>query len=377
MVRTVLFAGLLACLLGACQPGPSSSPASTAATTPAATPGPVVSPAPSGAGATEPAGSPIATRVTAEIGAEPFLLPADGPEGSVYAMPAAGTRAADGTVVLVIVWFGAGTEPPTITVSTSDDGATWDVGQDHILEGLEIGFDDPGPIPSAIVQLEDGSWQLYGWASANATGSAFLTWRTSAPSLDGPWVLDGDALLDAGPALDWDSFLAGAGSVLRTDDGFAMWFEGEPPGSSVRGDIGLATSADGLTWTKHDDPATTAAPFAASDPVLPAGTCGAATSAAVEQPQVERVGERYVALFGGFGPGGGMMDVFGAVSDDGRTWQCGTPEPILRSSALGAGEGLHTIATVPLADGGIGLIAESIVTDHSELWWATVTLAAE
>ncbi len=292
-------------------------------------------------------------------------------------MPAAGTRAADGTLVLVTVWFGAGNEPPAITISTSADGTTWDVGMDHILQGLAIGFDDPGPIPSAIVQLEDGSWQLYGWASANATGSAFLTWRTSAPSLDGPWVLDGDGLLEAGPALDWDSFQAAAGSVLRTDDGYAMWFEGELPGSSVRGDIGLATSADGLAWTKQDDPATTTAPFAASDPVLSPGTCGTATATAVEQPQVERVGDGYVGLFGGFGQSGGAMDIFGAVSDDGRTWKCGTPEAIVPSSALGAGEGIHTIATIPLADGRVGLIAERIVTDHSELWWADVTVAGE
>jgi hypothetical protein len=291
-------------------------------------------------------------------------------------LPAAAARAADGGLVLVIVWFGAGNEPPRITISTSADGRTWDVGMDHIFEGLEIGFDDPGPIPSAIVQLDDGSWQLYGWASANASGSAFLTWRTSAPSLEGPWVLDGDDLLDAGPALDWDSFMAAAGSVLRTDDGFAMWFEGEPPGSSLRGDIGLATSPDGLAWTKHDDPATSDAPFVASDPVLATGTCGAPTSVAVEQPQVERVGERYVALFGGFGPGGEVMDVHGAVSDDGRAWQCGNAAPIVPSSALGGG-GIHTIASLPLADGRIGLIAETIVADHSELWWADVTVATE
>ncbi len=369
MRRTLVVAGLLAGVVSACQ-------------SPAASPGigspEITAPASSGASpaaATVPPGTPVASLLTAEVRPEPFLGPADGPEGSRYVMPAAGARAADGTLVLVTVWFGAGNEPPTITISTSTDGTTWEVGKDHILEGLEIGFDDPGPIPTAIVELEDGSWQLYGWASANATGSAFLTWRTSAPSLGGPWVLDSDALLEAGPALDWDSFQAGAGSVLRTDDGFAMWFEGEPPGSSVRGGIGLATSADGLTWTKHDDPTTTAAPFVASDPVIPAGTCGTATATAIEQPQVEHVGDGYVGLFGGFGPSGNDMDVFGAVSDDGRTWRCGTPEAIVQSSALGEGGGIHTIATIPLADGRIGLITETIVTDRSELWWADVTVA--
>jgi hypothetical protein len=31
---------------------------------------------------------------------------------------------------------------------------------------------------------------------------------------------------------------------------------------------GLATSADGINWTKYDDPSTTEAPYAKSDPVL-------------------------------------------------------------------------------------------------------------
>ncbi len=324
-----------------------------------------------------PAGTPVASLFRVEVAAEPLLVPADGPAGSAYVMPAAGTRAQDGTLVLVIVWFHAGDERPTVALATSADGTTWDVGTTHVLGELAIGHDNPGPIPAAIVELDDGSWQMYGWASANASGTAFLTWRTSAPALGGPWALDGEELLAPGPAGDWDSFYVSAGSVLRTDDGFAMWFEGEPPGSSSRGDIGLATSTDGLAWTKLDDPGTTSAPFAASDPVITTGVCGPATSIAVEQPQVERIGEGYVALFGGFGPGNEWMDVFGAVSDDGRTWRCGGSEPLLAGSALADGEGIHSIASIALGDGRIGLIAESLITDHSELWWATVSPAEE
>jgi hypothetical protein len=32
--------------------------------------------------------------------------------------------------------------------------------------------------------------------------------------------------------------------------------------------VGMATSPDGLVWTKYDDPTTTAAPYAHSDPIL-------------------------------------------------------------------------------------------------------------
>ena len=138
--------------------------------------------------------------------------------------------------------------------------------------------------------------------------------------------------------------MAAAAGVLRIEEGFAMWYEGEQPGSSNRGDIGLATSTDGLAWTKHDDTSTTGAPYAGSDPVIATGACGAATSIAVEQPQVERAGDGYVVLFGGYGADAEDMGVFGGVSDDGRTWRCGTPEPLLTGSALGGGDGIHTLA---------------------------------
>jgi hypothetical protein len=353
-----------------CQPAPTTTPTSPS---PASTQGAATS-----RGTSSPPSAPaFPSLFSIEVGDAPFLGPADGPDGSLWVMPAAGTRDQDGNLVLVIVWFDDGSSAPRITISTSADGATWDVGTTEIFAGLAIGAPDPGPIPAAIVQLDDGSWQIYGWSASDSSGSAFWSWRTSARSLDGPWKLDAEEILEPGPAGDWDAQMAAAASVLRTGDGFAMWYEGEPPGSSNRGDIGFAASTDGLSWSKADDPATAEPPFASSDPVLPTSICGPSTSVAVEQAQVEHAGDGYVALFGGFAAPDSMMAIHGAVGDDGRAWRCGTPEPLLTGDMLGGGDGIHTIATVPLEDGRIGLIAESLVTDHSELWWADVTVAAE
>ena len=117
----------------------------------------------------------------------------------------------------------------------------------------------PRPDPRWLVQLDNG-WQLYGWA-AEATGPDYWSsWRASAPDLDGPWTLDNGRVPRAqgGPGT-WDSQTAAIGAVLQTDDEFLAWYEGQPPGSNLRGDLGLATSADGLSWRKYDDPTTTAA----------------------------------------------------------------------------------------------------------------------
>jgi hypothetical protein len=166
--------------------------------------------------------------------------------------------------------------------------------------------------------------------------------------------------------------MAVAASVEREGDGYRMWFEGEAPGSEVRGDIGLATSADGLAWEKWDDPATTDPARSASDPVIATGICGAATAQAVEQAQVERHGTGYVAVFGGFGAARSDMDLWGAVSVDGRSWQCAGPAPLLRTEDIPNSGGIHTIASLPLDDGRMAVIIESLTGNRSELWWATV-----
>jgi hypothetical protein len=166
--------------------------------------------------------------------------------------------------------------------------------------------------------------------------------------------------------------MAAIGTAQFSGGEYLLWYEGEPPGSSIRGDIGLATSADGLAWTKHDDPATTDAELAVSDPVITTGICGPDTALAVEQPQVEPGTNGLVALFLGTG-GRGSTDIYGAVSDDaGRTWRCGSPTALLLGEDIPGSDGIHTIASVSLGAGRIGVIIESLSGEQSQLWWATV-----
>jgi hypothetical protein len=361
--------------------GCQAASSTTSAVNPSATPG---APTPAGAqtkaptgGPTAggPGGSPIPSLVRLDLDpGGPILRAADGPATSEYVMPAAGARARDGTLVLAVVWFRSGDARPVVTLVRSADGATWAVDRTDILAGLAIGDPRPGPIPSALLELDDGSWQMFGSASADQSGTRFWSWRTSAPALDGPWTVDAIEMLDPGPAGSWDSQVATAASVQRDGDGYLLWYEGEPPGRAQRGDIGLATSPDGLDWTKFDDSATAAAPYAESDPVIATGICGAGTAVAVEQPQVERVGDGFLAVFAGFGAAREWMDVWAAVSDDGRSWRCATPEPLLSGEDIPGSEGIHTMASMPLADGRIGLVLESLGDASSELWWATVRL---
>lgn len=357
---------LLVSIVGACSN--SSAPATT---TPAA-PGSTVN-----GGAPTVTSAPRASRVRLTLDRSgPIISAGDGPAGYPYAYAAAATRDLDGRLVLFTAWFGPedGSLEVMITMSTSPDGRSWEVGTSPAF-ALEIGASNPGPIPAAALQLGAGSWLLYGWSLDTNGGTSASSWRASASSPGGPWLLDSADLLEAGPAGAWDSSVAVPGSVQRVGDEYAMWYEGEGPGRSIRGDIGLATSADGLTWTKFDDPATTDARRATSDPVIPTGICGPETAMAVEEVQVERGPNGLVALF--FGTGASeTTGIFGAVSTDGRAWQCGSPTALLVASDIADGALLHTMTSVPLGDGRVGLIIESITGgragQHSDLWWATV-----
>src|SRR5205823_3560162 len=50
--------------------------------------------------------------------------------------------------------------------------------------------------------------------------------------------------------------------------------------------VGYATSADGITWTFYDDPATTSPPYQSSDPVLNHGIPGEWDASSAIEPSV-------------------------------------------------------------------------------------------
>ena len=121
------------------------------------------------------------------------------------------------------------------------------------------------------VIIDGDTWVMYLTAATTYGQLTGAIGRATAPAPGGPWTVDPEPVLEPGARGGWDAGGIGHASVVRTEDGYRMYYSG-----GVRYPvqmIGMATSPDGITWSKHDDPATTDALFAASDPVL--------------QPQVE------------------------------------------------------------------------------------------
>lgn len=168
------------------------------------------------------------------------------------------------------------------------------------------------------------------------------------PSVSSPhgihWTRRDAPVLEVGPAGDWDDSFLAPGAVVEDNGGYAMWYSGAtgvfPNPATIQ--FGHATSPDGITWTKHDDPATTAAPRAASDPVLEVGAAGAfdevrAWTAAVFA--FDRVAGYQMWYTGEGFDGEVLVQTIGyATSPDGIRWEKYLANPVLRSDGRWAHE---------------------------------------
>jgi predicted GH43/DUF377 family glycosyl hydrolase len=207
----------------------------------------------------------------------------------------------DGTLHMFANLFTAW--PGTVKVPhlTSVDGSTWELASDEpVMTSEDVPFTPSGHDVSSGFVTDDGTWVL---VFTTVSGSEpWVIGLATAPAPEGPWtvlpepVLTADGLEDADGGLTWPS-------VVRTDDGYAMYFT-IASGPHRGGPIGMATSTDGLTWTRRDEPVLTA--------ILESWEL-----TALDRPRVARVDDgRYVMLYAGRT----LTDRGVAWSDDGVTW---------------------------------------------------------
>ncbi|MBA3872085.1 MAG: hypothetical protein H0X30_23310, partial [Anaerolineae bacterium] len=71
------------------------------------------------------------------------------------------------------------------------------------------------------------------------------------------------------------------------------YYSGSAKSNGIHTRIGMATSTDGITWTKYDDPATTDKLYAESDPILDTGD----PQIFVGQPMVQQTPEGWTMIY--------------------------------------------------------------------------------
>jgi predicted GH43/DUF377 family glycosyl hydrolase len=180
--------------------------------------------------------------------------------------------------------------------------------------------------------------KLYGWGvSWNATN----TWRDSLfgglkadkqsltrfngeiwqnASATDFYRYSGNPILNDGPSSSWDEKQVSRFWIIHNGFEYMMWYTGLD--ASDKWKIGLATSADGLSWTKYG-----------GNPVLSVGGAGSWESGNVGRPTVTYNGTEYKMFYQGLATINPKIGV--ATSNDGINWNKYPHNPVLGQGAAG------------------------------------------
>lgn len=143
-----------------------------------------------------------------------------------------------------------------------------------LFEADGTGF-DAWSVNDPVISYEETTWVLYYGATPNSSDVlSKAIGKATTTELSEPWSRLDDPILEVGSPGEWDSFFIFPSCVITTEEGYSLyyWAGNNWPGGIWY--IGLATSPDGLTWTKYDDPTTASHPFEESDPIIKTGSPG-------------------------------------------------------------------------------------------------------
>ncbi|MGA9531672.1 MAG: hypothetical protein WBR18_03050 [Anaerolineales bacterium] len=224
--------------------------------------------------------------------------------------------------------------------SVSDDGLHWQrVQEDWVFNQEGVEYAGLTLLAASALVEDDGTWVLYfyTWDSRSTNASAKIG-RATAPGPDGPWQADPAPALQPGPEGAWDDNAVISPSVVKTDDGYRMYYVGSRNSPRSK-QIGLATSADGISWVKVDDPSTEDPLFAESDPVLvPVEQSGQFDSRFMAHVNVVYADEGWLMEYRG---DAGINDRLGlARSEDGIHWQRYPQNPVFGPDAFTGGNAI-------------------------------------
>jgi hypothetical protein len=269
----------------------------------------------------------------------------------------------DETYHLWGVAFSQETEESHGYYATSPDGTSWTVHPDDPLASLGLDLSYPGALPGTVLRASDGTWVMYAWGTPAPMLRGSVLYRAMAPAPEGPWTAAPEPVL-AGSDDAWDDSYVGFPSVIATDGGYLMLYGGGSFTAPDRSAIGLATSVDGLTWTK------------VAEPVIEPGLCGAFDARSVAMPRFRLLENQLMVLYVGLPTDTIAASVVGAaVSEDGRSWTCASPLPALTDDALPESEWIHSFAVAATA-AGPEMLVESLAETSSSLWLGDIDMTA-
>ncbi len=324
---------------------PTATPEPTTTPEPSSTPKPTATPAPTATRTPRPT-TPVLFNTLVE---EPIIAVEQGTWKARYVEPGAAIFH-DGQFHIFFNAFNSWPGHVDIGYATSLDGITWEEHPEPVFHEdiANVGYATYAIYASDVLVEEDGTWVLYFYTWENALASApGVIGRATAPGPLGPWKADAEPILV--PAKEdgqWDSYAVRNATVEKTANGYVMLYQGAditgvpiPQNDTDR--IGMATSPDGLVWTKYNNPDTSEAPFKPSDPVLDLNEKVKWDGRRTQRPALAITPDGWVLFYRG-NKGDlatGRQTAYGyAIShDDGITWERYEHNPVVKPSTFVGG----------------------------------------
>jgi len=208
-----------------------------------------------------------------------------------------------------------GTGVTSIAYATSTDGLTW-TKKGVVMSPDSSTWEKSEVSPQSIV-VENGTFRLYyhGGGYPSSTGARLGNARIGyATSNDGStWTKQSQPILDIGPSGSFDDDQAAEPRVLAVAGAYRMYYTGHNA-QSGKNALGMATSSDGVTWTKS-----------AQNPILDVNAWGNFWGGAFFH-------ENGVWHLWHGVASGGASSLHYMSSADGITWSDGPANPVLSQS---------------------------------------------
>ncbi|MBL6980339.1 MAG: SUMF1/EgtB/PvdO family nonheme iron enzyme, partial [Anaerolineales bacterium] len=220
-----------------------------------------------------------------------------------------------------------------IGYAVSRDGYEWErVSEQSIINEADIPYDANSILAGAVIVEPDGTWVLYFYTRDNSriTPPSRIG-RATAPSPEGPWLVDPNPILEPDPS-GWASTALQRPDVIRLGDIYYMYYVGVGDQNQL-GMIGMATSTDGEHWTKYDNSETRDDMFALSDPIFGQTNTGL-EDARIKYPRVRYTTDGWLMFYQTSLDGGRNSRLWLATSNDGISWEPIQDSPILTTAEL-------------------------------------------